>query len=165
MLRAAVALEAIVVLIGARDAHLGGELLGAGAHREAGAGIGEAIELDGVEDLAVAVAEAGARLGEVKGGVGHALHPAGDDNVGGAAHDGGSAMHDGLHAGCANLAHAARDSVLGKAGERGGLASGRLANAASEDMAKDELINKRGVNAGTIKGGTDRDSGKLRGRK
>ena len=105
-------------------------LLGEGAHQLAGViGVLQPVEVHAVADHVVADAGAAAVLGQQVGGVGHALHAAGDDDLGGA---GGQRVvrHDRrLHARAAHLVDGGRLHRLGQARAQRRLARRRLAEA------------------------------------
>jgi hypothetical protein len=83
-----------------------GAVLGEGAHQAAlVVGVFQAVEEHVVLDLAVAEAEAAARLGQEVGRVGHRLHAAGDHDVDAAGQQHVVGVHRRAHARAAHLVH------------------------------------------------------------
>ncbi len=111
------------------------------------------------------MANAGAApvLGHQVGGVGHALHPPGDDHVGGAGGQGVVGQDGGLHAGAAHLVDGDRLHGIGQARAQGGLAGWRLAEAGGEHAAHDDLFHRLGVQARPFHGGPHGGRAKIGG--
>ncbi len=91
---------------------------------------------------------AGARLRQQIGGVGHILHPAGDDPVGRAGGERIMRQHDGLHAGAANLADGGGHCRIRYTGEARRLTRRRLAEAGWQHAAHEHLIDARSRDLG-----------------
>ena len=85
---------------------------------------------------------AGAMLGQEIGGVGHALHAAGDDDVGRAGFQGVMSQDRRLQARSAHLVHRCRRHRIGQARAQSRLPRWRLAKARRQDAAHIDLIDR-----------------------
>ena len=134
-------LHRIGVLIGA------GELIGLRgglaeiAHRAAGlVGVFEAIHHHVVDDPVMAGAVAAARLRQQIGRIAHALHAAGQHDLGRAGVDDVMGQHGGLHAGAADLVDGGGAGGVGQFGAARGLPRRRLALAGRQHVAHEHLV-------------------------
>src|SRR6185437_10059926 len=94
--------DRVGILVFAAEVVLVGTRFREHAHRLAVVGIGQAVPRHVVDQLAVAIADAGARVDHVRG-VGHRLHAAGHHHAGRTGLDQVVAEHDRLHARAAHL--------------------------------------------------------------
>ena len=119
-------------------------------------GVLEPVEQHVVEHAIMADAVAGARLGQQVRGVGHRLHAARQDDVGGARQDQVVRQHGRLHARAADLVDGGGAGGVGQAGTARGLAGGRLALAGGQDAAHQHLVDALGRQGGSVERGADR---------
>ena len=131
----------IVVLILAR------ELIGLGAglaeiaHRAAClVSVFEAIHQHVIDDAVMTDAITTACLLKQIGGVGHALHAAGDDDIGGARVDDVMGQHGGLHAGAAHFVDGGCAGRIRQLRAARGLAGGCLSLPGGKDAAHDHFV-------------------------
>ena len=129
-----------LILFGARDVVLLGDVLGRDAHVVLVVDVPQAVDDHGVDQLGVAHAEAVARIGQhVRRGA-HVFLAAGDDDVGVAALDGLGRQVGRLQAAAANFADGKRRHHVWQAGLDDGLARRVLAGAGGEHLAHDDFI-------------------------
>ena len=102
-------------------------------------------------------------LGEEIGGVGHALHAAGDDDVGAAGPNRVGGHDRRLHAGAAHLVDRGRLDMAGKSGLQRRLPRRGLAEAGGEDAAHVDLLDRLVGDAGALDRRADRGGAELGG--
>ncbi len=138
-------------------------ILGERAHQTAFVvGIFQAVEKHVIEHAAVAHAIAGARAIEKIRGVRHALHAAGDDDVGAAGEQKIVGEHHGLHAGAAHFVHRGCAGGKGQTRAQSGLARGSLALAGGKHAAEEDFVDCVGGDRRAFDGCADGGSAELR---
>ena len=154
--------DGIIILRLTRELVILRAILGEGAHEPALViGVLQAVQEHVVQNLAVAHAVAAARAVEQIGGVRHALHAAGDHDVGRARRDEVVREHDGLHAGAAHLVDGGAGRRFRQARAERGLAAGRLALACREHAAEDHFFDVIARESRPLDGGPDRGGAEL----
>ena len=137
------ALDRVGVHVGAGELIGGGGLLGESAHQLAGVvGVLQAVEVHGVHHPVVADARAAAVLGQQIGRVGHALHAAGDDDLGRARGQRVVGHDRRLHARAAHLVDRGRLDALRQARAERRLARRGLAEARGQHAAHEDLVDR-----------------------
>lgn len=121
--------NAVVILVLAGEAVLGGALLSLDTHVLRLVHVGKAVLQDTVDELLVTELGAGAQGREVVRDVGHGLGATGDNDLGVASDDGLGTENDGLQGRSADLVDGGSDGCLRKAGAEGALAGRVLAKA------------------------------------
>ncbi len=121
------------------------------AHGLAVVRVGQAVPRHMIDQLAVAVADTGARVDHVRR-VGHRLHAARDDNGGRAGLDQVVTQHDGLHARTADLVDGRATHADGQACTQGCLARRGLAEVGGQHAAHDDFADVRGRDARLLQG-------------
>lgn len=121
--------DAVFVLVFTGEAVVVGALLALQAHVLLLVCVGQTVLQHTVDQRLVSELGAGPQVGEVVGGVGHALGARSHDNVGIAGYDGLRADDEGLDGGGAHLVDGGCDGRFGEAGANGTLAGWVLAEA------------------------------------
>ena len=103
-----------LILVMPADATLRGDVIGLGPHRHILEGAPQPVVDHGIDRLLIAVLPARAYTEEQVGRPAHALHAAGQDQVGVAGADGLGRQHDRLEAGAAHLVHRHRRDGVGQ---------------------------------------------------
>ena len=153
--------EAILILAG--DAVLLGDELGGLAHVEVVVDVPEAVVDHRVDCGGIPHTEAGARLREQVGSVGHRLHAAGDDDVRIAGLDGLRGERDGAQARAADHVDGDGADFGRKSAEERGLARGILAESCRNNVAHDAFVDLFGLELRALDGCADGDSAEARG--
>ncbi len=133
------------------------------AHRLAVVRVGQAVVRHVVEELAAAVADAGARAVEQVRGVGHRLHAAGDHHLCRAGLDQVVAEHHRLHARAADLVDGGAAGGRRQPRAQRGLAGRGLAEAGRQHAAQDDLVDLVGGQPGLLQRALDRGGAQLGG--
>ena len=140
-MRAGERCERELVLFLAREFVTLGTVFSEGAHEAAFVvGVFESVEKHVIEDAAMAHAITGAGTVEEIRSVAHALHAAGDDDLGAAGEDQVVREHDGLHAGAAHLVDGDCAGGGGQSCAESSLAGGSLAEAGGEHTAEKDFV-------------------------
>ena len=148
--------DGVGVLVLTAEAVLLHGAFGEHAHGLAVIRVGQAVPSHVVHGLEVAVAVAGARIGDQVRGIGHGLHATRDHDAGRARLDQVMAQHDGLHARTADFVDGGGASRGRQAGGQRGLACRCLAQVGGQHAAHDDFGYVGGRNAGLFQRGTDR---------
>ena len=144
-----------VLLVTGKSVALGA-VFSVGTHETAFVvGVLESVEKHVIEDAAMAHAITGAGTVEEIRSVAHALHAAGDDDLGAAGKEQVVREHDGLHAGAAHLVDGDCAGGGGQSCAEGGLASGSLAEAGGEHTAEENFVDGFRRNATPLESGAD----------
>ena len=164
--RLLVARERERVLVLAADVLADRDALGVRAHVAVLDRAPQAVADGRVLDLGVAEAVAEARARQQVRRAVHRLHAAGDRQLGVAGPDLGRGEHDRLQAGAADAVDRRGGRRVREAGPQDRLSRRRLAGAALEDHAHEDVIEggRRRIEAGLLDGGADRDPTELDGR-
>ena len=143
--RLPVALQGELVLVGSTDLVLDRHPLGMGAHVAAFGAAPQAVVNGRIDQLGIAQPVAEARLGDQVRALVHALHAAGDGDLGVAGPDLGGGEHDRLEATAANAVDRRRAGGVRQAGLEYGLARRRLTGAGLQHLAHQHLVDRRAV--------------------
>jgi hypothetical protein len=143
-----------------------GDALGVGAHVTALERTGQAVSHGGVHEPSVAqpVPEPGVREQERREV--HALHPAGDHDLGVARPDLGRGEHDRLEPRAAHPVDRRRRGRIGQPARKRSLAGRCLSGPGLQHLAHQDLVDRRSLGqAGALDGGPDRDTAEVRRRR
>ena len=133
--------QRVIILRLARELKSLGAIFGECSHQTALViGVFEAVEEHVIDHLAMAEAIAGARPVEQIGRVGHALHAAGDDDIGAAGEDQVMGEHGRLHARAAHFVDRRRARRSGQPGAEPRLPGGRLSLPGGQHAAKHHFV-------------------------
>ena len=131
-----VGVDGILVLLLTGDAVLLAAELSLHAHKLLlSVCVPKTIRLDSIDEASLAILDTSAEVGEVVGGVGHALSAASDNDVRTAGDNSLCAKDHGLQAGSANLVDGGADDLVGEAGIDGALTGRGLANTGGAVMS------------------------------
>ena len=144
---ASMTLDSKRILLFAGDAVLVGDQLCGLSHVEVVVLVPQTIVDHGVDQLAMAQTHAAARFGQQVRCVGHGLHAARKDAIRVACANGLRGQHDGLQTRTANLVDGHGANGCGNSRAQRNLASRVLTQARCKNVAKDDLLDCRGVNA------------------
>lgn len=140
-----------LVLLQAGELVLGGAILTKGAHGAATlVGVFQAVEHHVVNNAVMPDAVAAARLGQQVGGVAHALHAAGHQNIGAAGQQHVVRQHGCAHARAAHLAQRDCSCAVRQAALEGRLAGWCLALAGHQAIAHQHLVHPLGRHASAM---------------
>ena len=162
-------LQGVGVLRFAGEVILAGAVFGKQTHRLAAAvghlavGVFQAVVGHVVQQRAVAIAVAGAPLGDQVRGIGHALHAAGHHHVLAAGLDQVMGQHHGLHAGSAYLVERGGTGGWRKPRLQRGLPGRCLALAGGQHAAHQHFLHLVGGDAGALDRSLDDSSAQVGG--
>ena len=134
-----------------------------GAHGAALVSVFQPVEEHVVIHRVVAGPGAAAMLFQQIGGIGHAFHAAGDDEVDAARREGLGTHDDGLHARAADLVDRAGLNVERQAGLQRRLPGGGLANACRQHAAHVDALDIGTINPRALDGGLHRGGAQIGG--
>ena len=134
------ALHREAILLGARDAALGGDKFRRFAHVPVLEGAPQPVVNHGIDGFLIADLPAGTRAEQQIRGPAHAFHAARQDHVGITGADRLRRQHDRFQAGAADLVDGERGNGVGQPRLERGLTSGVLAEPRLQDAAHDDFI-------------------------